>query len=209
MTDVEEIVTKFTQASVRLDLLRDQLVKKNEKLKNLHVKHDNLIKLQTLIQQTAKSTQETLKLHIENLAQSAIDTVWPSKYVFRANFDISRNQTECDIFLEDINGQRLDPTENNGGGVVDVLSIALRIACWSISGRDNVLLLDEPLKWVSATYKAFIAEIVKSISRKLNLQLIIVTHENELISIADKVFVVDQKGRLKNSYLKEVRETVK
>jgi DNA repair exonuclease SbcCD ATPase subunit len=37
--------------------------------------------------------------------------------------------------------------------------------------------------------------MLKEISRKLHLQLIIITHESELIDVADRAYLVEHNGR--------------
>ena len=108
------------------------------------------------------------------------------------DFIIKRGKTEAEIsFIK--NGNKINPMYASGGGVVDVASFALRIAIWSISNSDNVMILDEPGKWISKDLIPKFASIIKELSEKLKLQFIIVTHIQELTEQADKVFNVKLK----------------
>lgn len=144
---------------------------------------------QALIQTVAKETQETLVFQINDVVNTALNTCFPDEYEFKAEFEIKRNKTEAKlVFLK--NGFEIDPLQASGGGVVDVASLGLRVAAWSLSNNDNVLLIDEGFKFLSRDLQPRMAEILQEISKKLNLQIIQVSHSPDLIENSDKIFVV-------------------
>lgn len=149
---------------------------------------------QALIQQVAKDTQDQLKFHLQALVQSALDAVFPGVYTFQLEFKMTRGRTEAEIYL-DKDGERISPMDSSGGGVVDVVAFALRVATWAIGRTDNVLILDEPFKWLSMGLRPLAGDILKGLSKRLGLQVIMVTHDEEMIAVADRVFAVDQKRR--------------
>ena len=51
-----------------------------------------------------------------------------------------------------------------------------------------VIILDEPLRFLSVDLQERASIMIKEISKKLGLQFLIVTHESTLASYADKVF---------------------
>ena len=78
-----------------------------------------------------------------------------------------------------------------GCGTLDVTCFALRLACYALQvGIDNVIILDEPMKFVSKDLLISVSEFMKELSTKLGIQIIMVTHENQFIDVADKVFSV-------------------
>jgi ABC-type cobalamin/Fe3+-siderophores transport system ATPase subunit len=62
-----------------------------------------------------------------------------------------------------------------------------------ISKTQKVLLLDEPMKFVSEGLKPKVYEIMKRLSDDLGIQIIAVTHDPLMIDIADKVYVVKKE----------------
>ena len=88
----------------------------------------------------------------------------------------------------------MKPLDASGGGAVDVAAFGLRIASWVMQQPHtrNVIVLDEPLRFLSKDRQSKASEIIKELSNKLNLQFIIVTHEQALTEYADKVFQVTQ-----------------
>ena len=163
-------------------------------LEQNRVKLDNIVQAQALIQTTAQETQSQLKYHIQALVQNALDAVFPTVYVFKVGFELRRGQTEVDIYL-DKDGEPIDPMDASGGGVVDVVTFALRVVAWSLSSTAPVLILDEPFKWVSAGRRQICGELLRSVSDRLGLQIIMVTHDPELVQRADRIFLVEQKRR--------------
>ena len=53
-----------------------------------------------------------------------------------------------------------------------------------------MIILDEPFRFISRDLQARAGEILKMLSQKLGLQILMVTHIGEMIDIADKVFEV-------------------
>lgn len=129
--------------------------------------------LKAVIQQTAKETQDKLRLRFEAIVQACLDAVFPGSYKFMMEFISRRGQVEVDMWL-DKDGTRMDPMDSNGGGVVDVMSIALRLCCLTLSTRSRVLLLDEPFGHLRGNARERLGELLAIISEKLNVQILMV-----------------------------------
>ncbi len=186
--------TILDKAVGKKEMITSMLNEKNNSLTILKEDTIHIEQAQVIIQDIAQATQEKLRFHIEDIVQLALDSIYPHEYIFNLEFVIKRGKTEAEIcFLK--NNNKINPMEASGGGVVDVASFALRIAIWSISNTDNIMILDEPGKWISKDLIPKFALIIKELSEKLNLQFIIVTHITELTETADKIFnVVLKKG---------------
>jgi exonuclease SbcC len=192
MMTLEEIKTKLFEAKGKKDLL-NQTLKDKEKAIELKEKRKTAIEnIQALIQQTAKETQEKLKYHIEDIVNTGLDNCFPGEYDFNVSFEIKRGRTEAELFLLK-EGEKVNPMLASGGGVVDIISFALRISAWALSKTDNVIILDEPFKFLSVNLRPLAGDILKQLSKKLGLQIIMVTHDNEMINVADKIFEVKIK----------------
>jgi DNA repair exonuclease SbcCD ATPase subunit len=133
-------------------------------------------------------TQQNLKFHIESLVNEALHTIWgENAYTFKANFITRRNQLECVLRLVR-NGVELNPLEAAGGGVCDVVSMAFRMVYHSLGSTIPVLLFDEPLRHLSPDMQKRAALMRNELRRLLGLQFIIITHEEESILGADRIF---------------------
>ena len=184
--------TILDKAVGKKEMITSMLNEKNNSLTALKEDTIHIEQAQVIIQDTAQATQEKLRYHIEDIVQLALDAIYPNEYSFNLEFVIKRGKTEAEIsFIK--NGNKINPMEASGGGVVDVASFALRIATWSISNTDNIMILDEPGKWISKDLIPKFALIIKELSEKLNLQFLIVSHIAELAETADKIFNVELK----------------
>lgn len=151
---------------------------------------------QKLIQNVAIATQEKLKLSIEPIVASALDIVYKEEaYGFRMDFEVKRNKTEAALYFTE-KGRTYHPLSSSGFGVVDVASFALRLALWNISKPETrpVFILDEPFKHVSEDLQESVMEMVNVLSKKLGIQIIMVTHtkESDVFEYSDKVFRVSK-----------------
>lgn len=177
---------------------RNRTEKSLEEIKDKIIKLEREIifseKAQMIIQVVAKETQQQLESHISNLVTMALATVFSDPYKFKIKFIEKRNKTECELLLER-DGEEFDPMAATGGGIVDIVSFALRVALWNIARprSRNVLILDEPFRFVSRDLQPKAASLLKRISKELELQIIMVSHSQDLIEEADKVFDIKIK----------------
>jgi DNA repair exonuclease SbcCD ATPase subunit len=104
------------------------------------------------------------------------------------------------VFISQKTGGEIDPMNASGGGVLDVVCFALRLACYTLeTNSNNVIVFDEPFRFLSADLRESACEIISKLSNQLSIQIIMVTHISEFVGIADKVFVVskDSNGKSK------------
>lgn len=152
-----------------------------------------------IIKQAALQTQNELEFHLSSLVSMAMQDVFQEEaYELKLNFVEKRNKTEVEIFFER-NGIQVDPLTGSGGGAVDVASFALLLSLWVIQHprTRNTIILDEPLKWLKGNDLPIRgAEMIKNISQKLGIQIIMVSHSPELIEASDKVFEVKKNGKI-------------
>lgn len=153
-----------------------------------------------IIWEVGLKTQQQLQYHIGDITSIALESVFPNPYKLEVDFVQRRNKTECDLYFTR-NGGRMEPKTASGGGAVDVAAFALRIASWSLERPHsrNVIILDEPMRFLSEDLQEQASTMIKEISRRLGIQFIIVTHEQNLTSCADAVFTV--KKRAGKSYV--------
>jgi DNA repair exonuclease SbcCD ATPase subunit len=185
---------KLDRALGKLSLCQDDVASCLEKGVTLSSRQEALEKAQIFLQGVAKETQEKIRFRLEDIVNLALVSVFGPKYKFEIRFEIKRGQTEASLLLTDVDGNEMDALESNGGGLADCLSFALRIALLIISKNRRVLILDEPMKFVSADLRAACYAIMQKLSKELDIQIIAVTHEEEFIDIADKVYRIQQRN---------------
>jgi len=197
MTNIQNLRNALEQMKGKRDQIQhgidnaEQFIK--EKKKDLR-RHEQA---REIIREVGLKTQQQLQFHISDITSLALEAVFDNPYKLFTEFIQRRNKTECDLYFER-DGNRIDPLSASGGGTVDVASFALRVASWSIQRprSRNVLILDEPFRYLSSDLLPKASEMLNQISKKLKLQIIMVTHAEELIENADRVFEVKiKKGK--------------
>ena len=192
MIDVETMKRKFYKAQGMEHQIQCNLSVAKTNLDNLNKRIKLIEQAQSFLQKVAQDTQSQLKFQIEDIVNLALNTVFPDEYLFQVDFNISRGKTDAElIFINQKTGGKIDPMNASGGGVIDIVAFALRISAYVLeSGTDNVIILDEPFRFVSKDLVERAGEILKVLSTKLGLQIILVTHIPELIDVADKTFKI-------------------
>lgn len=151
-------------------------------------------KARQVAREVGLKTQQQLQYHISDIATMALDAIFAEPYRLSVEFLERRNKLECDLLFEK-GGEKVNPLTASGGGAVDVASFALRIASWTMENPRSrpTMILDEPLKYVSADLQDKASMMLKEISDRLGIQFIIVTHEETLTEYADRIFTVNIK----------------
>jgi len=91
----------------------------------------------------------------------------------------------------------VDPLRFSGLGAADIAAFALRCAAWSMDKRyRNTLILDEPFKHLSANHHEKTGKMVKILSEKLGLQIIMISHSRKAAEHADRVFEITMKNNV-------------
>ncbi len=177
--------------------IKDRLKKAEKELVKLEKKLVFAEQASMIIQLVSKQTQEQLEYKVSELVSLALKSVLDDPYEMRLRYETKRSKTEAQ-FLFEKNGKLEDPLTATGGGAVDIASFALRVALWNLSRNktDNVLVLDEPFRFVSRDLLPKTGLMLREISKKLNLQIIMVSHLDDLIEDADKVFKVTKKRKV-------------
>lgn len=146
---------------------------------------------QTIIRVVAQKTQQELEYRLSEIVSLALTAIFNDPYRLKVVFEIRRGKTECDLLFEK-HGEIFDPLISSGGGPIDIAAMALRITIWTMTQprTNNVLLLDEPWKFVSKEYQQKASIMLSELAKKLKLQIIMVSHSEALIEGADKIFNV-------------------
>lgn len=153
-------------------------------------------KVSVLLQKTSEFARQQAKARIEEIVTSALSVVFDTGYKFWLELTVRANRPECDYYLEaDGVTVRLEqPDFGHGGGVIDVITLALRLAIAELEGVKGPLLLDEVGKHISAEYSANVAFFLAEYSKQFGRQIILVTHNDSLAAAGKRSFLVSQKS---------------
>lgn len=190
----EDIKEHFQDAKARKTLLEEQVTSLEESQTFHEDRAKHAEKARLIFQEVARITQSNLEYHISKLVTTAVRSVFP-EIEFVVRFVTRRNKTECDLlFKERENEYR--PLEGSGFGAIDVVSFALRVSFWSLKKNRSTMVLDEPFRNVSPDLQHIVSDMLKMISTNLGLQIIMVSHQDEINISADKTFYTSKKGEI-------------
>lgn len=194
---------------MNFDVLRNKVYDKNQILDEIKIQKEHLIKkkehyeivykVQLMLQQTANEIQNTLKIFINGINQQALDITFPG-YTFNMEFTTKNNVSHAGIYIEN-NGRKQKPMESNGGGLGNIIAICSQMGAKKMSYTRNVILADQPMKDLSKGPKEKLAmEMLKTITKEMNLQYIMISHIDSQIDSADKTITVKIKHNEKLGY---------
>lgn len=160
---------------------------------------EKLEKVTILFQKTSVFAREQAKKQIETLVTKCLQYVFESNIEFIIEIEELRNKANADFYVvnevEDVI-IKTKPELSRGGGVVDIISLALRIAFLQIHKPQiqGPLILDEPAKHVSEEYIFNVGDFLKQTSEMFNRQIIMVTHNHHLSAISSNAYRVQLTG---------------
>lgn len=178
----------------KLVLSKSRKIKYNE-LKNMKSQMEIYVDARNVLIETSRVIQRQFKAKIESLITYAIQSVYTRPLSFELQFQNKRNNIEAMPIVKE-NGEELKPNDNDlGGGILDVIAIGFRIVLWYLEDPKsrNVLFLDEPFHFLgNLVSKA--GQMLRYISKKFKLQIVLVSHDKHLIQYCDKIYKIRHDG---------------
>lgn len=191
---------RFSKEVSRREGIRDSILEQVEKkrlaIKEVEAEEKKLIGVVFLLQKAADFSRNQATHQIEDIVTQSIAYIMQNSSRFIVDLSEKRGLPIAEFFVESDYGDykvKTKPEMSRGGGVVDIVSLALRIAFLENHRpkMDGPLFLDEPGKHISDDYIFNMGEFVKECSRLFSRQIIMVTHNDYLTNICDKAFRVD------------------
>lgn len=138
---------------------------------------------QEIVQHLAQAVQQQAHDRIASVVSSCLSSVFDDPYEFKIVFERKRGRTEASLRFTR-RGLEVDPLTASGGGMVDVAAFALRAACLVLHQPRlrRLLVLDEPLKFVSREFRPRVKQMLERLSEDLGVQIIMVTHAEDLVA---------------------------
>lgn len=194
MSTQRERYQNLKMRALRVRAVRDsqlvELAERNTALARARQRMEDLSKAREVIMLVGKNTQQALQVRISTIVSLALATVFDNPYEFKVRFEERRNTVECDLLL--VRGEdEFSPLDSVGGGVVDVVSFALRIADWKLRGGRPVIILDEQFRNVWPGGQPKVSALLQRLSAEFDLQIILVSHQERVNECADKTFYVE------------------
>ncbi len=193
--DVTRLKTKLLQDKAKKDLLIQHRQKALDTIAEATEQIGIFDKVQILLQKTSEYARQQAKDRIESVVSEALNVVFGGNHSFVIDLGIRAGQPVADYWLNDGSTfTKLEkPDYDRGGGKVDIISLALRLAIGEMEGITGPLFLDEVGKHVSKEYAPNVAYFLKQYSAQFNRQIILITHNADLAEIGETSISVTRK----------------
>lgn len=143
-----------------------------------------------LLEHAGRGGRELITKKFNDIVTFALQSVFGEDYRFETSHEVKRNAVWLDFRVVSSDyDEPADPIYSRGGGVTDIISLALRVILFELYTPriDGPLILDEPTKQLSKQFSSRAAEFLSAISERTGRQIILVTHDPILAS-AGKTF---------------------
>lgn len=205
MTVLNALENRLTNLRSNLDKakgMRDLLVQqKDQKEAELQTIEKNIStweQVQLLLSKSSEFAREQLKQKIEETVTAALRSVFEDPGISfnielstganpSANWQVISSYKDFEVAA--------NPEDARGGGVTDVVSLALRLALLELARpkHEGPVILDEPGKMISREYLPNVAAFLSKYGERTGRQIIMVTHHGVLADAADVAWFVQQQ----------------
>lgn len=178
------------------ELLQEDYERLKDSLKECEKKIELNQKVAIFLHRCSEFAREQARIQLERNTTRALQSIFERDVEFHIDFVEKRGNIDAEFTIDTpFEGTRVktNPTISNGGGIVDVVSLALRLSFLASMDPkiDGPLLLDEPGKHVSADYIFNLGELLKEATNSFGRQVIMVTHNTHLAQLGDRCFYVE------------------
>lgn len=217
--NLEELNKKLEQINSKLNIEKGKLQVISQNFENTkkeldkEIKYEDLLtKVILLFQKTATYAREQSKRQVEDLVTRCLQFIFETDIEFLIELSEKRSVPNAEFYVRSNYDEGYSiitkPELKRGGGVVDIISIALRIAFIQLHKPvlQGPIILDEPGKHVSEDYIFNLGDFLSKSSSLFKRQIIMVTHNAHLAQICDKSYSVDIKNGV--SCVEEINENI-
>jgi hypothetical protein len=190
--NLQDLIDKTNTKVVEYKLARRKFTQAKIKHKQLTQKLESLEKFKGLVILIAQQSLEETIQYIQNTVTLALQSVFGEDYSALIKLEQKRHQQEVYFILKKGELELELRQDVTAVGEIDVFTYGLRLAFFAL--EDNclpIMLMDEPLKNLSKDYLPQMGEVLKQMTDSLEMQQIIITHEDGLIETADKIIRID------------------
>lgn len=150
-----------------------------------------------LFAHTAEAAREQMRRHVEHTVTAALQAVFGQDFAFKIELAVKAGQPVAEWRVSSPYGDttlETDPEDARGGGIVDVVSMALRLAVLELyqPKLQGPIILDEPARCLSAEHQPAFAEFLQAYSNETRRGVIMVTHSDVLAAGGTRRYIVSQ-----------------
>ena len=175
--------------------LKDSLENKREKIqqdiKKINDDSKILLELKEFLLIVSANYRDQLCKLFTSLVTEALSSIFEKDIRFQIKLYSYRNEPAIDVSVIE-NNLEIDPQKSCGGGLNDIISFVIKIIFIHLKKSSKIIILDEPLKFLSRDYIEQSSNFIRDISKRLNIQIILVSHKPDLEISCDKLINIEK-----------------
>ena len=175
--------------------LKDSLENKREKIqqdiKKINDDSKILLELKEFLLIVSANYRDQLCKLFTSLVTEALSSIFEKDIRFQIKLYSYRNEPAIDVSVIE-NNLEIDPQKSCGGGLNDIISFVIKIIFIHLKKSSKIIILDEPLKFLSRDYIEQSSNFIRDISKRMNVQIILVSHKPDLEISCDKLINIEK-----------------
>lgn len=210
--DLKKELGNLNAELISREAVRSMLIKNKEDLEqqiaNLEI--EVIEQCNVVLHKLADNQREAACRKLEELCTYALQYAISPNYRMKIELRTLRNKPAADIYIiKNDTGVVSSPLESSGGGIVDIVSTALRfitMEVWQNPVIDGPVILDEAYKHVSREYIPLVSSFLKKLVHDFERQILLCTHNEFLSQVADRQIVVTMENGISIVKTVEIKE---
>lgn len=192
-SDLRKYDNELSRTEGNRDAVQASLLTSETQLDSTKASQALLEQVTEVLRALAELKREEMRLKVENLVTYGLRSVFKEHLTFKIVSGERAKQSTMELKVVSIVNEvevETDIVNAHGGGLVQVIALLLRIVIllFARPAPARVLILDESLAHLSREYLEPAAELLGSLSNKLGLQILMVTHSPEFEDAADRIY---------------------
>ena len=179
----------------RNTFLKDSLEEKKEKIQEdisaINNEASSLTELKDFLMTVSANYRDQLCNLFTSLVTEALTSIFEKDIKFNIKLYSYRNEPAIDVSVIE-NDLEVDPQKSCGGGLNDIISFVVKIIFIYLKKSSKIIILDEPLKFLSRDYIEQSSNFIHEISKRMDIQIILVSHKTDLEISCDKLITIEK-----------------
>ncbi len=201
MTDLDALTIRARQRRRQLDALQGEAratllrgKELQEEIASLSESIEDLDRVTVLLNSLGEDRQLKAQQTIEELVTRGLQTIFDETLSFHIVQGVRGKAASVEFLVRTTLAGSVIETpvmEARGGGLAATIGFLLRLVVMLLSKgtkSENILVLDETFAHVSQEYLGPLGEFLREVVDKTGVQIVMVTHQNEFVEYADKVY---------------------
>ncbi len=198
---LSELKTQNMKDRTMKNMLSEKLGIEEENVLTYSGYYETLQQVNILLQKSSEHQRQVACQRFEEIGTFALQFVMGANFFLEVDLKGTNRKPEAYIYIasDTPDGRvRSSPKDSKGGGIVDIVSIALRVTMLESHTPpvNGPILLDEPGKHLSEKYTASLEKLIAAISENMGRQIIMVTHIPSMLNSDANIIDVTMKDRV-------------